>query len=123
VTSEVQVQAKRAAVEAANERMRSEVLPTLELSQEVAGVLATGWNPYMVDPSDGFEVTLRTADALVLAVMKDDALLARAKAIMRDEMRRAIFEDERTAPALLGAALGDLLQPTKASVFVAERTP
>lgn len=122
---EVQIRTKREATERANERMRQEVLPAAvsaytdgsPAAAKIAARLAAQWNPYMLDPTNGFEVTLKVADPLVISVMKDAGLLAKAKEIMRDEMHRAVFESERTAPALLGSVIADLLQPGESPVY------
>jgi hypothetical protein len=93
------------AVRAANERMRSEVLPRLRDAPHAD--LSAGWSPWRSDLLDGrWTAELDTDDSLVLALMRDPALLARARAILRDELHRAQWGSEHTA-ALVGSLLAE----------------
>jgi hypothetical protein len=100
--------------------MREEILPdALRARFEDSGADITGasqvalareWNPLMYDPSEGFGVTLKTTDPLALEVMKDFGLLARSRAIAREELMRATFDSVET-PAFVRSVLEDLIAP------------
>jgi hypothetical protein len=118
-----QLDIKREAVERANARMRAEILPEAlgasPVSETNQALLAAEWNPWTLDPGEGFDATLRTTDALVLAVMKDRGLLSRARSILSEEMARAMLASRQT-PALLKAVLEDLLNGPKRPLYEAE---
>ena len=112
--AESQRKVKRHAVQAANARMRSEVLEAamrslLDNDEATAdGELAGGWNPWVLDPTDGFGATLRVEDPIAMEVLRTPALLARAREIMTEEFGRALFESDETA-GFYQALLEDLV--------------
>ena len=120
-----QMDIKEAAVAVANQRMRAEVLPravSLLLGREpgTMGALLQEWNPYMLDPTTGFEAALKIADPIVLAVMRDAGLLAESKRIMSEELQRCMFESRLTR-GLLQVVLEDLIAPERPIYQEAER--
>jgi len=108
---DAQAEAHRAAVDAANGRMRAEVLPgalSEGRAEATAAVLRAQWAPWSPEPGDRLAASLDTGDPLVLAVMRDPALLERSRRIMREETERALFASRHT-PGVLRSVLEGLV--------------